>query len=147
MKTYRTEASQRHINFRLVISGFVAILLIGSVALQALFASPAAAAAKTVVVTMTDTPPRYIPEDLKISVNTTVEWKNTTKGIHDVSTEASDAQNKNDVHLPSGAKPFDSGFLTPGQIWKHKFTVPGHYTYFCLPHEKDRMIGHIDVVP
>ncbi len=33
----------------------------------------------------------------------------------------------------------------PGQSWKHKFTVPGDYTYFCIPYEKDGMVGHIDV--
>jgi plastocyanin len=123
----------------------VGVLAFGFIGLQGLLSSPATAAVKTVVVTMTDNPARYVPEDLKISVGTTVEWKNTAKSIHDVSTVAGDAQNKNDVHLPSGAKPFDSGFLMPGQTFSHKFIVPGHYTYFCIPHEKDRMVGHLDV--
>ena len=124
---------------------FSALAFTGMVTSQALYAVSGIAASKTVVITMTDTPARYVPENRTIAKNTMVEWKNTTESLHDVSTKASDAQNKNDVHLPPGAKPFDSGFLMPGQIWKHRFSVPGHYTYFCLPHEKDGMVGHIDV--
>lgn len=142
MKVYKPPSRLR-INFRFLI--LAAALAIGSLSLQVFDASWAAAATKTVIVTMTDTPPKYVPENLRISVGTTVEWKNTAKSLHDVSTVVGDAQNKKDVHLPSGAKPFDSGFLMPGQSWKHKFIVPGNYTYFCIPHEKDGMVGHIDV--
>ncbi len=120
MKLYNTQ-SRVGINSRFGI--VAAALVIGSVGLQVLVASPAAATNKMVVATMTDTPGRYVPEDLKISVDTTVEWKNTGKTLHDVSTVVGDAHNKDDVHLSLNAKPFDSG----------------------IPHEKDGMIGHIDV--
>jgi plastocyanin len=135
--------SRLDIDARFVI--LLAALTIGSVGLEVFWPSPAAAATKTVIVTMTDKPARYHPGDLKIPVGTTVDWKNTAKTLHDVNTVAADARNKNDVHLPPGAKPFDSGFLRPGQSFKYRFTVPGDYTYFCLPHEKDGMVGHIDV--
>jgi plastocyanin len=92
------------IKFRFII--LAAALAIGSMELQAFLVSPASAAAvKTVVVIMTDLPPRYLPETLKITVNTIVEWKNTGNSLHSVHTEANDAQNKNDVHLPPGASP------------------------------------------
>ena len=55
------------------------------------------------------------------------------------------AQDPKDVSLPKGAKPFDSGFLMPGNKWSYKFTVPGTYKYLCLPHEKDHMTGIVVV--
>ncbi|MGH7932435.1 MAG: cupredoxin domain-containing protein [Candidatus Binataceae bacterium] len=103
------------------------------------------AAGKTVVVTMTDKPPTYVPEKLTIKVGTTVEWKNNAKTLHDVTTDVTAVQNKSDVSLPPGAKSFDSGFMTPGVSWSHTFTVPGHYKYACIPHEKDHMVGEVTV--
>ena len=103
------------------------------------------AADKSVVVTMTDKPPAYVPEKLTVKVGMTVLWKNTGKTLHDVTTDQSEVQNKGDVALPAGAKPFDSGFMPPGASWSYTFTVPGRYVYACLPHEKDHMIGEIIV--
>ncbi len=100
---------------------------------------------KSAVVTMTDKPPAYVPEKLTVKLGTTVLWKNTGKELHDVTTDPSEAQNKSDVALPSGAKPFDSGFMLPGGSWSYTFTVPGRYVYCCLPHEKDHMVGEIIV--
>jgi plastocyanin len=106
----------------------------------------ARAAAKTVVVTMTDKPPTYVPERLTIKVGTIVEWTNNAKTLHDVTTDADSAQNASDVVLPPGAKPFDSGFMAPGASWSYTFTVPGRYKYVCIPHEKDHMVGEITVM-
>lgn len=100
---------------------------------------------KAVVVTMTDTPPAYVPEKLTIKAGTTVVWKNTAKSLHDVTTNPSSVQNKNSVALPPGVKPFDSGFMPPDASWSYTFSVPGHYIYACIPHEKDHMIGQITV--
>ncbi len=50
-----------------------------------------------------------------------------------------------DVALPVGAKPFNSGNLKPGQAYRHTFTVPGRYRYFCVPHEGAGMIGEVVV--
>ena len=73
------------------------------------------AAAKTVTVTMTDKPPKYIPEKLTIPAGTTVEWQNNAKTLHDVTTDADSVQKPDDVKLPPGAKSFDSGFMQPGR--------------------------------
>jgi plastocyanin len=120
---------------------FVTAFAIGPIFLP----SSASATARTVVVVMRDLPPGFVPRTLKIARNTTVERKNTGNELHGVSTVLNDAQIKNDVHLPPGAKPFHSGFIQPGKTWKHRFSVTGHYTYFCLAHEKDGMVGKIDV--
>ena len=106
---------------------------------------PSSAAAKTVTITMTDKPPMYMPAKLTIPVGTTVEWQNNAKTLHDVTTDADSVQKPADVKLPPGAKSFDSGFMQPGASFDYTFTVPGHYVYTCIPHEKDGMVGEIDV--
>jgi plastocyanin len=115
------------------------------VALPLWMATTARAADKSVIVTMTDTPPRYVPQKLKISVGTTIVWKNTGQTLHDVTTVAESAQKKSDVEMPVGAKPFDSGFMPPGGTFQYTFTVPGRYVYLCIPHEKDGMLGEVEV--
>ena len=106
---------------------------------------PSLAAAKTVEVKMTDTPPKFVPLTVTIQKGDTVEWINNAQSLHSVTTNPAVAQAPKDVSLPSGAKPFDSGFMPPGAKWSYTFTVPGTYKYLCLPHEKDHMIGVVVV--
>lgn len=129
-------------NLTVLLPALVAVVGIFALSIEPGLAN---AAGKTAVITMTDEPPAYVPAKLTIKVGTTVEWKNTGKALHDATTDASLAQKTSDVALPPGAKPFDSGFMAPGASWSHTFTVPGHYVYVCIPHEKDRMIGEITV--
>jgi plastocyanin len=108
-------------------------------------AIPAAHAGQTVTVTMTDEPARFVPQDLKIKVGTTVVWKNTGATLHSVTADASKAQVPSHVSLPKGAKEFDSGFMPPGATFSQTFTVPGEYKYICIPHEGTGMIGEVEV--
>lgn len=108
-------------------------------------AVPSIAAAKTVEVKMTDTPPKFVPETVTIQKGDTVEWINNAASLHSVTTNPAVAQDPKDVSAPAGAKPFDSGFMTPGAKWSYTFTVPGTYKYLCLPHEKDHMVGIVVV--
>ncbi|HVB82867.1 MAG TPA: plastocyanin/azurin family copper-binding protein [Candidatus Binataceae bacterium] len=130
-------------------ASFRAVFCRASAALAALLlvagAVPSIAAAKTVVVKMTDTPPKFVPMTVTIQKGDTVEWINTAASLHSVTTNPAVAQDPKDVSLPKGAKPFDSGFMTPGVKWSYKFTVPGTYKYLCLPHEKDHMTGIVVV--
>ena len=121
----------------------VMLLAAGTMLVLASIVAPVSAAGSPVVVTMTDKPARYIPEKITVKVGTTVEFRNTGQVVHDVTTDASIAQDKADVSLPAGAEPFDSGFIAPGQSWSYTFTVPGRYLYACIPHEKDRMVGEV----
>jgi plastocyanin len=123
--------------------GVIAIAIVAGVA--GLMSYPIGASAKTVTVTMTDKPPKYIPTKLTIPVGTTVEWQNNAKTLHDVTTDADSVQKPSDVKLPPGAQSFDSGFMQPGATFDYTFTVPGQYVYTCIPHEKDGMVGEIDV--
>jgi plastocyanin len=108
-------------------------------------AVPSIAAAKTVEVKMTDTPPKFVPLTVTIQKGDTVEWINNAASLHSVTTNPAVAQDPKDVSAPAGAKPFDSGFMTPGAKWSYTFSVPGTYKYLCLPHEKDHMIGVVVV--
>ena len=105
----------------------------------------ATASAPPVVVKMVDMPASYQPAILSIKVGDTVEWKNVGNSIHHASSDPSSAINPGDVSNPPGAKPFDSGFLQPGQSFTYTFTVQGKYKYVCAPHETSGMSGEVVV--
>ena len=78
-------------------------------------------------------------------VGQTVQWVNNAKTLHSIDADPSMAQRKQDVVLPPGAKPFDSGFMQPDATFDYTFTVRGTYKYTCVPHEKDGMNGVVVV--
>lgn len=106
---------------------------------------PSAASAKEVEIKMTDSPAAFVPAKVTIKVGDKVEWINSAQSLHSVDADPANAQSKEDVSLPAGAKPFDSGFMAPGAKYSYTFTIPGTYKYVCLPHEKDGMKGEIVV--
>jgi plastocyanin len=99
----------------------------------------------SVVIKMSDKPPKFIPDKVTIKTGQTVEWINNAKTLHSVDGDPSMALKPSDVSLPKGAKPFDSGFMKPDMTWQYTFRVPGTYKYTCVPHEKDGMNGEIIV--
>jgi plastocyanin len=94
---------------------------------------------------MIDMPATYEPAVLTIKVGQTVEWKNVGNSVHHASSDPSTAVNPAEVSNPPGVKPFDSGFLQPGQSFTYTFTVPGTYKYICAPHETSGMLGEVVV--
>jgi plastocyanin len=54
-----------------------------------------------------------------IALGTTVEWKNDDPLTHTVT--AADGG-------------FQSPLIEPGQTWRHTFTSPGTYAFYCTPH-------------
>ena len=107
--------------------------------------APGTGAAATVEVKMTDTPPVFIPAKVTVKSGDTVKWINNAQTLHTVTFDASKAVDKSNVQLPKGVDPFDSGFMMPGKDFSYTFKVPGAYKYFCIPHEKDGMIGFVTV--
>jgi plastocyanin len=142
----RTISRQCFIGLELSLMHILSIL-IGVTAISAVLSSlPAFAAdAPSVVVKMSDKPPKFIPEKVTIKAGQTIEWVNNAKTLHSVDGDPSMALKPADVSLPSGAKPFDSGFMKPDMTWQHTFKVPGTYKYTCVPHEKDGMNGEVVV--
>jgi plastocyanin len=117
-----------------------------SAALTTLAFPPSAFSAQpAVVVKMSDKPPKFLPDTVTIKSGETVEWVNTAKTLHSVDADKDMVQRPQDVVLPKGAKPFDSGFMQPGATFDYTFTVPGTYQYTCVPHEKDHMNGTVIV--
>ncbi|GMR13348.1 MAG: hypothetical protein BMS9Abin29_1554 [Gemmatimonadota bacterium] len=88
---------------------------------------------------------RYTSETVRIRTGQAVRWTNTSRLIHTVTADPSMATNANSVALPSGAQPFDSGDLRPGEVFTHSFTEPGTYRYFCIPHEGAGMVATVIV--
>ncbi|HEX5504148.1 MAG TPA: plastocyanin/azurin family copper-binding protein [Thermomicrobiales bacterium] len=87
----------------------------------------------------------YSPAKVTVAKGTAVTWVNADTTTHTATDDPSKASKKEDAALPSGAQPWDSGNLDPGGRWSHTFDVAGDYTYFCIPHESEGMVGHITV--
>lgn len=87
----------------------------------------------------------FDPPTIRVKVGQTVEWKNSSAEVHTVTADPHVAVNPQDVSLPEGAHPFDSGYLNPGQTYQHTFRVPGVYRYVCTLHEVQHMVGRVIV--
>jgi plastocyanin len=99
-----------------------------------------------VAVNMTGDNLTFDPPVVTIRRGQTVEWQNLSRGmIHTVTADPKQAQNKANVSLPPGAKPFDSGYMKPGDSFRHTFTVRGTYRYVCITHEVQHMVGQVIV--
>jgi len=69
-----------------------------------------------------------------IGVNNTIEWVNDDSAAHTATS----------MSVPSGANPFDSGMMNPGDTFTVTLTVAGTYQYHCSYHSW--MTGEIEVV-
>ena len=90
---------------------------------------------------------QFEPKVVTIKVGQTVEWTNASFLVHTVTMDPKLAAYKKSVLIPDGAKPFDSDRLLPDKTFRHTFTVPGRYRYFCKPHESTGMTGEVVVEP
>lgn len=88
----------------------------------------------------------FYPSEVHIMAGQTVEWRNRSLFTHTVTDDPAKARNPADSSLPPGAQPF-SAEVGPGQIYRHTFTIPGSYRYFCEPHETLDMLGRVVVEP
>jgi plastocyanin len=138
-----TSRTQSRYLVGLGVLGFVGVLAVA--AFVGVRLSSASASTPPIVVKMIDMPATYEPAKLTIKVGETVEWKNVGNSVHHASSDPSTAINPTEVSNPPGAKPFDSGFLQPGQSYTYTFTVPGAYKYICAPHETSGMTGEVTV--
>lgn len=109
--------------------------------------APAVSTGGTPVVNMTGELLVFEPPTITIKAGETVKWKNSSGEVHTVTADPHKATNAADVELPRGAKPFDSGYLNPGQAYTHLFRTPGTYRYVCTLHEVQHMVGQVIVKP
>lgn len=104
----------------------------------------AAGAGDTAVVGM-DNRLRFLPDTIRVRVRQPVRWENGSDVVHTVTADPVMAAVESSVSLPEGASAFDSGDIVPGASYTRVFTVPGTYTYFCIPHERLAMVGTVIV--
>lgn len=86
----------------------------------------------------------FDPVGLWLEPGMLVRWINGA-GVHTVTAYHPDNGNRA-LRIPQSAQPWDSGHLMePGAIFERRFTVPGVYDYFCIPHERAGMAGRLVV--
>lgn len=90
---------------------------------------------------------RFVPDTIAIEAGQTIEWTNDSQLIHTVTADPEKVAREENVALPEGAEPFDSGVMRPGETFAHTFDTPGEYVYFCIPHEAAGMVGVVRVEP
>ena len=89
----------------------------------------------------------FQPVHVQVRAGQTIRWVNTSNFDHTSTADpAKSLDPEANVRLPSGAATWDSGSITPGGSFEHTFQVTGDYTYFCIPHESQVMVGTITVV-
>lgn len=89
----------------------------------------------------------YEPAEVTIAAGQTIRWECGPTFEHTVTADPDEADDPEIVKLPEGAETFNSGTIKPGKSYSRRFTVPGKYRYFCIPHEAAGMIGEIEVTP
>jgi plastocyanin len=100
---------------------------------------------EVVVIDMTDAL-TFVPRDVRVQVGQQVRWRNVSRVVHTVTADPSRAGDPAHVNLPRGAEPFDTGDIAPGLEYSRKFSTPGRYEYFSVPHEAAGMLGTVEVV-
>lgn len=121
---------------------FLAIIAFGG---GWLFIRHANAIEPAVVVKLNDSL-KFTPAKVTVKAGDTIRWRNASVLVHTVTDDPDIAAKKSDYDLPKGAKPFNSGNLAPNATFEHTFTTPGHYRYFCMPHEAAGMVAEVEVV-
>ena len=88
----------------------------------------------------------FEPDPVSIPAGSTVIFRNVSGGfVHTATCDPDLAGDPEHVALPSGAAPWDSGNVQPGESWSTRLETPGEYRYVCLPHELAGMVGTIVV--
>jgi plastocyanin len=96
----------------------------------------------TAVVSLTDNF-QFEPREVTLHVGDALEWRNESHFNHTVTADP----RQGSAALPAGVDAFSSEELRPGASFRHVFSVPGKYTYFCMPHEGIGMVGQVTVLP
>jgi plastocyanin len=87
----------------------------------------------------------FDPIGVHVQPGQTIRWTNRDPGNSHTVTAYHPATFDRPLRIPVGAKPWDSGYLLPGESFSVTLTVAGIYDYYCVPHEHAGMVGRIVV--
>jgi plastocyanin len=96
------------------------------------------------VVDMTDAL-KFEPAEITVAVGDRVQWRNIGNIAHTVTTDPAKVADADNVSVPTGVKPWDSGLIGGDETFSRTFDEPGTYQYVCIPHEGARMVGTVVV--
>lgn len=85
----------------------------------------------------------FDPVGVLLEPGTIVRWV-CDANVH-TTTAYSPSNANHSQRIPLAAKPWDSGFLMPGQHFEVRLSVEGVYDYYCTPHEQAGMVGRLVV--
>jgi plastocyanin len=97
----------------------------------------------------------FKPETVTVGVGEEVVWRNTSKQGHTVTAYESGIP-EGGAYFASGGFESESrareawaggfgGRLNQGDTYTHTFDVADEYEYFCVPHEREEMVGTVVV--
>jgi plastocyanin len=97
----------------------------------------------------------FEPQRFTVDVGDTVVWRNTSAHAHTITAfeetlpaEAiffSSGDFENEQSAREAWSDGTAGSLYQGDTFSHTFEVAGEYPYFCIPHERNGMVGTIIV--
>lgn len=87
----------------------------------------------------------FDPLGVAIKPGTTLKFVNRDKGNSHTVTAYHPELFERVRRIPKEAKPFNSGYLLPGDTFELTLKVPGVYDFYCIPHERAGMVGRIVV--
>lgn len=102
------------------------------------------------------TPTAFEPMEITVEPGDTVVWKNTSSRGHTVTAYGNVIPDEAAFFATGG---FDTeadardawntggedGIMPIGGTYSHTFEVPGRHEYFCIPHERESMVGTVIV--
>lgn len=85
----------------------------------------------------------FDPVGLRLPAGARVRWR-VLAGVHTVTACHPDT-GPWPRRIPANARPWDSGYLMPGETFELHLAADGVYDYLCLPHEAAGMVGRLVV--
>jgi plastocyanin len=94
----------------------------------------------------------FAPSTITVVVGATVKWTNDTDEVHTVTAYQDGVPAGGSYFASGGAKSerearddLDASLIDRGETFEFRFTNPGTYRYFCIPHESQGMKGTVVV--
>ena len=95
---------------------------------------------------------KFTPETMTIQAGEVVRWVNDTEEAHTVTAVEGSLPDGVDYFSSGGARSEEQAndelgreLIDPGEEFEWTFEEPGSYSYYCIPHKDDGMVGTVVV--